>query len=584
VLFTFQCKIKLIVIGECFLNMFQIILDKDLKFSSLTEFRRALLVGELAILTILINVFYILLKYINHFHNTIFIYFIVILVSGIVFLLNKRGIHEVSKFILLLTLLSTVFILGSSNIQDTQTYVHYLPLIIIAFTLFEYKQFWKSIIIVGISIVLFMIDFSSDFSILPRDNLNEREVYVFTITNYLISVFATLYIGFYLVRTNFLSENTLIDRQKALNEITVELQKSQHRYELAISGSNAGLWDWDIVNNKIYHGLKWKEMLGYDQDEIIDISIDQFYMLVHPSDLPRVKKAVENHLTNGDPFHIEYRIKRKDGSHHWFLDSGKAVFDENQQPVRMVGSIINISERILAEEKIKKQKDLLEKANAELDRFVYITSHDLKAPLLSIQGLINLAEISDNKEEVEHCLSMMKERVKGLENFISDIINYSRNVRSGIIKEEINLRSFVKNIVDELMYMKNVNKLKFIIDIDADLQIISDEKRLNVILKNLIFNSIKYHNYDQNHPEIIINAQKNKHHIHINVKDNGEGIREDVLNKIFDMFYRASEKSSGSGLGLYIVKEMINKLNGSIKVNSTYGIGSEFSISLPNAY
>jgi len=277
----------------------------------------------------------------------------------------------------------------------------------------------------------------------------------------------------------------------------------------------------------------------------------------------------------------QYRIRLKDGSYHWFFNSGKAVLDEDQNPVRMVGSIIDITDRKIAEEKIKKQNDLLEKANAELDRFVYITSHDLKAPLLSIQGLINLAEISDDKAEVIQCLHLMKERVKGLENFISDIINYSRNVRSGIIKEELNLKSLLKSIVDELLYMQNVDKLKFVIDVDSKLILLSDEKRLNVILKNLIFNAIKYHNYDQDHPEIVIEAKKLKNQVKIHIKDNGEGIREEALNKIFDMFYRASEKSTGSGLGLYIVKEMTTKLNGTIHVKSDYGKGSVFTVTLP---
>ncbi len=561
--------------------MFQLVKNPDLGFSSLGDYRRALLVGELAVLTIIINLFYILLDILNDFHNSLYIYLIVILISGVVLIMNREGYSESSKFILLITLLFTVFALGASNIQDTQTYLLYLPLIIISFTLFEYRNLWKSFITVGIAIIFFTIDYNTDFSIIPRSPLSPSEVVIFTVSNYIIGIFATVYIGYYLVKTNFLSEKKLMKRQDELNELTLELQKSQLRYELAITGSNAGLWDWDIANNTIYHGKKWKEMLGYNQDEFIDISIENFYSLIHPSDVNNVQSAVERHLAEGAPFRIEYRIRKKDGTYHWFLDSGKAVLDGDQKPVRMVGSIIDISERKKAEDKIKKQKDLLEKANAELDRFVYITSHDLKAPLLSIQGLINLAEISDDKTEIYHCLEMMKERVKGLENFISDIINYSRNVRSGIIKEEINLKNAIKSIVNELLYMKDVEKLKFVIDVDPELILISDEKRLNVILKNLIFNAIKYQNYDQEHPEILIGAEKSGNHVKIKIQDNGEGIREELLNKIFEMFYRASEKSTGSGLGLYIVKEMANKLNGTIEVESTYGKGSVFTVTLP---
>jgi PAS domain S-box-containing protein len=562
--------------------MFQLFFKKNDAFTSLGDYRRAILVGEIALITILINLIYIILDYINELHETIYIYFVVIFISGIVIILNRKGYNDSAKFILLITLLITVFILGSSNIQDTQTYIFYIPLIIISFTLFEYKQFKRSIIVLILALLFFMLDYITDFSIIPRGSLDPSEVQVLTITNYTIAILATVYIGYFLIRTNFLSEKKLLERQQELNAMTIELQKSQHRYELAIRGSNAGLWDWDILNNTIYHGKKWKEMLGFNSGELQDIDIEKFYSMVHPQDVEHVKTAVEQHLLNKKPFHVEYRIRRKDGTFLWFLDSGKAVFNEKKVPVRMVGSIMDITYRKEAEEKIKKQRDLLEKANAELDRFVYITSHDLKAPLLSIQGLINLAEISEDKEEVTHCLQLMKERVKGLENFISDIINYSRNVRSGIIKEEVNLKNIIKNILNELFYMQNVDKINFVVDVDPELMLLSDEKRLNVILKNLIFNAIKYHNYDQDIPEVIIQAQKLKNHIKINIKDNGEGIRQDAINNIFDMFYRASEKSTGSGLGLYIVKEMTTKLNGSIKVKSTHGKGSVFTLMLPD--
>lgn len=561
--------------------MYQFIIIPESRLSSPGNYRRAFLVGELALLTIFINLFYLILDSYNNLHSTLYIYVAVIFIAVMIFILNRRGYTEPSKIILLITVLLTIFTMGSSNVQDTQTHILYFPLIITSFTLFEYQHLWKSFIMVGLAIIFFAIDYRTDYSLIPRAYMNPDEVHIFTITNYVIGILSTIYIGYYWVRTNFLSEEKLIQRQNELNEMTIALQKSQHRYELAIAGSNAGLWDWDIENNTIYHGKKWKEMLGYNPDEIIDIDIDKFYSLVHPSDINNLKTAVERHLEGKGPFRIEYRIRRKDGSYHWFLDSGKAVLNGDHRPVRMVGSIIDISERKKAEEKINRQKNLLEKANAELDRFVYITSHDLKAPLLSIEGLINLAEISGDKKEINQCLEMIKERVKGLENFISDIINYSRNVRSGIIKEEINLKKAIKSIVNEFIYMKDVDKLKFFINVDPDLTIISDEKRLNVILKNLIFNAIKYHNYDQDHPEIVIDAQKFKNQVVMRIKDNGEGIREDQLNKIFDMFYRASEKSTGSGLGLYIVKEMTNKLSGSINVESIYGKGSVFSVTLP---
>ena len=347
-------------------------------------------------------------------------------------------------------------------------------------------------------------------------------------------------------------------------------------------GTNAGLWDWDLENNKIYHGPKWKEMLGYNSSEFENADIEAIYSLVHPDDLEKVKQSVEKHLIHQDPFEIEYRIKKKNGKYEWFFDSGKAILNNEGKPIRMVGSIINVSKRKVAEEEILRQKDLLEKANAELDRFVYITSHDLKAPLLSIQGLIHLAEISEDKSEVEMCLKMMMERIKGLENFIGDIIDYSRNVRAGLVKEEIDIKKMIGEIYNDLFYLENVDKIDFEIQVDNGLIFNSDEKRVNVILKNLIFNAVKYQNFNQESPYIKVKANEDGNYLVISIKDNGEGIDPDIQDKIHDMFFRASEKSSGSGLGLYIVKEMVSKLDGTIKLKSEPDKGSEFIISLPS--
>jgi PAS domain S-box-containing protein len=402
-----------------------------------------------------------------------------------------------------------------------------------------------------------------------------------TSVNFIISIIGTVYISFFLTKTYFLSEKNLLIRQKKLNKLAEDLRASQQRYRLAMIGTNAGLWDWDLIRNKIYHGPKWKEMLGYSVKEFENVKIDDIYKLVHPEDVIKVKKAVQDHLEKMIPFEMEYRIKKKDGIYEWFSDSGKAIFDENNIPVRMVGSIINVTKRKIAEDKIITQKNLLEKANAELDRFVYITSHDLKAPLLSIQGLIHLAEISEDKSEVEMCLTMMKERIKGLENFISDIIDYSRNVRIGLVKEEIELKKMIEKIYKDIFYLENVDKIDFQIDIDEGITFISDEKRVNVILKNLIFNAVKYQNPDQKKPSIIVSSNEEGNNILISVKDNGEGIDAEIQDKIYDMFFRASEKSSGSGLGLYIVKEMVSKLEGNIELKSDTGKGSEFIVRLP---
>ena len=510
------------------------------------------------------------------------VYIVNILLFSIAFYANRKGNFEIAKIILLFTVLISIYLFGSNNLTNTETYLLYLPLVLLAFELNGYEGRYFSIAFTVLSMLLYFLDAYTSFSIFPQVNLNSAGLRLMSTINFIFSLIGVAYISFFMTKTHFLSERDLVFRQVKLNKLAKDLRNSQQRYKLAMLGTNAGLWDWDLENNKIYHGPKWKEILGYHSSEFENVDIEAIYSMVHPDDVEIVKQAVENHLKNQEPFELEYRIRKKSGQYEWFYDSGKAIFNNEGKPIRMVGSIINVTKRKIAEEKIIKQKDLLEKANAELDRFVYITSHDLKAPLLSIQGLIHLAEISEDKSEIEMCLKMMMERIKGLENFIRDIIDYSRNVRIGLVKEEIDVKKMIESIYSDLFYLENVDKIDFKIDVDIGLSFNSDERRVNVIMKNLIFNAVKYQNFNQKNPVIIVKANEDGNHLLLSVKDNGEGIEPEIQDKVYDMFFRASEKSSGSGLGLYIVKEMVGKLDGSIQLKSEPKKGSEFIIRLPS--
>ena len=560
----------------------RLILGNQSKDSLLGDYRRKLLVGELSILSLFFNIIYLVLDLFGGGNIIITVYIANILLFSFAFYANRIGNFEIGKIILLYTVLLSVYLFGSNNLENTETYLLYLPLILLAFELNGYDGRYFSVAFSCLSLLLYFLDTYSTFSIFPQVNLTSTGLRLMSTINFIFSLVGVVYISYFMTKTYFLSERNLLFRQVKLNKLTRELRASQQRYKLAMLGTNAGLWDWDLENNKIYHGPKWKEMLGYHSSEFENVDIEAIYSMVHPDDEDRVKQAVENHLKNQEPFELEYRIRKKSGQYEWFYDSGKAIFNNEGKPIRMVGSIINVTKRKIAEEKIIKQKDLLEKANAELDRFVYITSHDLKAPLLSIQGLIHLAEISEDKSEVEMCLKMMMERIKGLENFIRDIIDYSRNVRIGLVKEEIDVKKMIESIYSDLFYLENVDKIDFKIDVDAGLSFNSDEKRVSVIMKNLIFNAVKYQNFDQKNPVIIVNAKEDGNHLLLSVKDNGEGIEPEIQDKVYDMFFRASEKSSGSGLGLYIVKEMVGKLDGNIQLKSEPNKGSEFIIKLPS--
>lgn len=561
----------------------KLILGNNKGFSSIHARMEAILTGELALFGIILYVIYLAIDLVSKQQNLISVYIFNLAVISVLFFMNRSGKTELSKFVLLIITLSTLYLLGSSYQSKTLSYLYYFPLILFAFTVYGYAGKLKVAFFFLVSVLLIFMELAFDFSILPLTIIDDRLASIIMKINLFASLLITFYIGFYFIRTTHLGQKYLTKRQNQLNRITDQLKESDLRYELAMQGSNAGLWDWDIKSNKIFHGTKWFELLGYDKDSFDNASIEHIYDIIHSEDLPRVKEALSNQLEKDIPYSVELRMKKKDGAYRWFLDSGKVIRENDNVPTRMVGSIIDIEERKLAEDEVIKQNELLAKANSELDRFVYITSHDLKAPLLSVMGLINLAQMSDDPNEVEMCLRLMRERIKGLEHFIGDIIDYSRNARSGIISDEIHLQKMVEDILKEMIFVDDADKINITLDIPHEFRFLADSKRLSVILKNLIFNAIKYHDQNKDDPSIHIKASQNGKTVLIHVIDNGIGIDPDIKEKIFDMFYRASEKSKGSGLGLYIVKEMVSKLEGSIEVFSEPMKGTEFRLSFPAA-
>ena len=224
---------------------------------------------------------------------------------------------------------------------------------------------------------------------------------------------------------------------------------------------------------------------------------------------------------------------------------------------------------------------LLSRTNEELDRFVYSTSHDLRAPLSSIMGLINITLDSQNPNDVKKYLALMKDRVHSLHDFIKDITDYSRNNRLEVKREPLKLADLAHEVWESLKFSPEAENIDFLIDIPDDVYIESDKNRLRVIIGNLISNAVRYHDLKKDQQYIRMHYQMNGRVAYIKVEDNGQGIATEYHTKIFEMFFRANEESKGSGLGLYIVKEALMKLSGTISLESTVGVGTTFTIVLP---
>lgn len=233
------------------------------------------------------------------------------------------------------------------------------------------------------------------------------------------------------------------------------------------------------------------------------------------------------------------------------------------------------------EQKVIERTSSLEKTNEELDRFVYSVSHDIKAPLASVLGLVNLIRLSP-EEDLERYLELMERSINKLNGFVQDILEYSRNSRLGVKKDPINFKQQIESAREDLKHMQTADGVQLITNYNIEVPVLSDENRLQSVLKNLMSNAVKYHNPAVEQSWVRVEVTSNKKNFHIKVSDNGIGISKQNLSKVFDMFYRASERSSGSGLGLYIVKETVQKMGGSIHISSEENVGTTFELTLPN--
>lgn len=233
---------------------------------------------------------------------------------------------------------------------------------------------------------------------------------------------------------------------------------------------------------------------------------------------------------------------------------------------------------------LKEQNDELVKINRELDSFVYSVSHNLRAPLMSVLGLVNIVSIENKPDQngINRYLEMISESIHKLDDTLKEILDYSRNARSELNFETLDLQELIDSSFLRLAYIDGSQSITKRVEVAGSVKFVCDRYRISVILNNLISNAIKYHD-PQKESFINVSATVNEEEAKIEIVDNGIGIPEELQRRVFDMFFRATEKSEGAGLGLYIVRETVEKLSGTITVESHFAKGSRFTLRIPNA-
>lgn len=358
-----------------------------------------------------------------------------------------------------------------------------------------------------------------------------------------------------------------------------ELLESNLRFDLAINATSDGLWDWNMVTNEIYYSPNWKIMLGYEEDELPN-EFSVWEHLIHPDDLEKSWDSLKEH-TSGKKrrFDIEFRMQHKKG--HWvhILSRANALFNEKGEPVRVVGTHVDISSQV------ENEKQLIE-LNATKDKFFSIIAHDLRGPLGAIMSFSELAlqRIREGEfDKIEKYCDLIHKSTEQSYNLLNNLLQWSR-LQTGRIDfnpEPLNLQMVVEKVKNLLEANYREKKITIHVDIDPSLQINADHFMLDAIIRNILSNSIKYNNRNG---IVTIHATGREDEVVVTIEDNGIGIKSENLDKLFKIESSFSTKGTneetGTGLGLVLCKEFVELHGGNIWVESEPNVGTKFSFTI----
>jgi signal transduction histidine kinase len=276
-------------------------------------------------------------------------------------------------------------------------------------------------------------------------------------------------------------------------------------------------------------------------------------------------KGLKERLEN-KPGQFEIQITSKTGERKWMMLNATPYLDTKGKVIGSIGLFTNIDE--------------LKGVNEELELFIYKASHDLRGPLASILGLTSLAKKEKNSEETANYLGMIDESAKKLDSILMALVKSLQIKDATNFEDDINLHELLDEILKRFMGYEGFSALEIIKADSLNKNIHSSRLVLDSVFQNIIENAIKYRNPEALKSYLKIYLTETEKEIEITLEDNGIGIDAASADKIFDMYYRASDKGKGTGLGLYLVKNGMNKLGGTIKVASELGRGTKFIVSL----
>jgi signal transduction histidine kinase len=273
-------------------------------------------------------------------------------------------------------------------------------------------------------------------------------------------------------------------------------------------------------------------------------------------------------------------LKTPRGAEIKVLTNCEAVVDQSDTTF-LNWTALDITDQIIIDQRLQEKTSQLENVTMQLERFLYSTSHDLRSPITSILGLVNLVRSESNEPGIMHYIKKIEETTLKLDHVIQEINDFSKTRNKSNEVEKIEIESLLWNTIQKYIKHENFQSIDFEVVVPGNTDFYSDLERFNLICDNLIANAIQFADPQKIQSFVRIKVWEQSGELHMEIHDNGQGIRSQFLDKIFTMFYRASAESSGAGLGLFIVKQAVDQLRGSISVESELGFGTVVTFKLP---
>lgn len=415
-----------------------------------------------------------------------------------------------------------------------------------------------------------------------------------------ILVQVSIYKGwFYVICTAILLYALINCSIKEINKSKNELKISEERYRLVINNTTEGLWDWDILNNRINYPEEWKVVLGYGVEEILNKS-NEVERFLHPDDVPVLRSYIQEYLERKIPkYKLEVRAVTKSGEVIWIQIRGQGIWDNDGRPLRMLGTVTNINERKLTEVALKNTMEMNEKLLNEAleynklktELFTNI-SHEFRTPLNVILSVVQVLSAYEKMgketislEKVNKYMVNIRQNCYRLLKLINNLIDVTR-IDTGFLKlqmRNVDIIEIVRQIVSSVKEFVKIKQLDLEFESNTQQKIMAlDVDKFERIMLNLISNAIKF---TRPGGKITIKIHDLGDTVDVSVKDTGIGIEKNKWSVIFERFRQVNSSlvkdSQGSGIGLSIVKSLVEMHNGQIKVDSEVGKGTEFILSFP---